>query len=324
MNDNIYLLISLSIINIIIIFNLKYIANKLGIIDYPEGKIHSKPTPLFGVFLIISIIIYVFIKNISSLNIQIVSILFYLLSFLIIGLFDDKNNLSVSKRFFLGIIITSIFFYFNLNGHFISLGFNQTINFILLIFFTLGFIHLNNMTDGIDGLLLSIFIYTLIYFALKGFINYNYLTKDLIISSIIFSLIYFLPNFFGKCFLGNTGSYSIAIIVSLIYMEIFKYSLLEYSDIILIYIVPLLDGLRVTSIRIFKKKNPFKGDFSHIHHIIRDKYLLKIIYCIILFSPSMINFFYNDLSIIIGILTIFSFFSFYFLVIKLNKKKELW
>jgi len=324
LNYNIYLLISLAIINLIIIFNLKYIANKLGIIDYPEGKIHSIPTPLFGFFLIISIILYVFIKNISSLNIQIVSILFYLLSFLIIGLFDDKNNLSVSKRFFLGIIVTSIFFYFNVNGHFISLGFNQIINIILLVFFTLGFIHLNNMTDGVDGLLLSIFIYTLIYFALKGFINYNYLTKDLIISSIIFSLIYFLPNFFGKCFLGNTGSYSIAIIVSLIYMEIFKYSLLEYSDIILIYIVPLLDGLRVTSIRVFKNKNPFKGDFSHIHHIIRDKYSLKIIYCIILFSPSMINFFYTDLSIIIGIFTIFSFFSFYFLVIKLNKKEELW
>lgn len=321
MNHYLYLSL-LVIINLLLIYRLNFLAKLFGLIDYPENKIHPTATPMFGAFMFFSILSLVLLKNISALNIKEFSILIYIFCFYIIGFFDDKYNLSVTKRFYLAIIVTFIFFLVNKNDYYVSINFDSNINLILLVFISLGFLHLINMTDGINGLLISLYLYACTYFLLKGLYNYEFFFRDLLLSSFVCSLIYILPNFFGKCFLGNTGSYCIAITLSILYMELFKHNHLEYSDIILIFIIPFLDGIRVTFTRIMNKTNPFKGDYLHIHHMIRDNFKNKIIYFLIVFIPPSINFYNNDYSIIIGMLSIFMYLCF-FIIIENNKNDNL-
>jgi len=312
---NHYLYLSIIIIlNFLFIYRLNYLANLFGLIDYPQNKIHTSATPMFGAFMFLSILLLALLKNISFLSIKDYSILIYVFSFYIIGLLDDKYNLSIIKRFYFALLVTLIFFLINKDSYFVSENFSANTNLILLVFISLGFLHLINMTDGINGLVISIYLYTCIYFLLKGFYYYEIFSRDLLVLSFVCSLIYILPNFFGKCFLGNTGSYCVAITISIFYMELYKNSHLEYSDIILIFIIPFFDGIRVTFTRIINKTNPFKGDYLHIHHKIRDNLKHKTIYFFIIFIPPSINFYNNDYSIVIGMLSLFMYFSFFIFI----------
>ena len=209
---------------------------------------------------------------------------------------------------FLAFIFVSIFYFINFNDYYVSNLFSFELNFILLCFFTLGFVHLINITDGINGLVPSLFLYSLIYYFFKSIGQIDPYLEFLFIISIIGIFIFIIPNFLGFCFLGNIGSYLIAVIIATIYMELFKKNILEYSDILLIFYVPLLDGLRVSIRRVLKMKSPFKGDFSHLHHLLRGKYKWIFIYFLIIFFPSFLNFFYKNYTVYISILSSISYF----------------
>lgn len=320
MNDY-YSFLSLTIINIIISFfiliKLDYLARLFNLIDFAKGKAHSNDTPKYGFFvffLIISTSLFINIIYFKSIDYYV--FLFYLLSFLLIGFLDDVYDLKVWKRLVLATIVVSLFFYFNYKEYYVSSNFQNVSNYLLLIFFTLGFIHLVNITDGLNGLISSLFTYSCIYYFFKGFYDYDSFYQLFIISNITIFIIFLIPNFFGICFLGNTGAYLIAIITSILYLELYKISTLEYSDILLIYLIPLIDGLRVTVNRMLKKTSPFKGDLTHIHHKIRGNKFFTIIYFSLVFLPSIINYIYIDYTIYIGLSFIFFFIIFIFYVEK--------
>jgi len=299
------------IINLITIYKLSSVAKFFKLIDRPSGRLHKKNTPKFGFFLFGYIIIFIFQFNlILNFNYKILFLNLFYFSFFIIGYLDDRYEINVVKRFFLAAISVIFFYQINFNDYYISNLFNPEINFILLCFFTLGFIHLINITDGINGLVPLLFLYSLIYYFIKSYGEIDFQIELLIILSIIGISIYIIPNFFGFCFLGNIGSYLVAVITATIYMELYKINILEYSDIIMIFYIPLLDGLRVTLKRISNNKNPFQGDFSHLHHLIRGKPKWIFLYFTLIFLPSFFNFFYKDLTIIIAIIALINYLLF--------------
>lgn len=307
------LLISVFILtNFILVLKISYFAKLLNLIDFSKNKIHAVDTPKFGFFLFSSSIIFfsIYFLLIKS-EINFIYIIFYFFSFFIIGYLDDKYEINVIWRFIFALLTISIFFYLNQNNYYISNSFSLELNFILLCFFTLGFIHLVNITDGINGLVSSLFLYSLIYYFFKGYEDLESHFQFIMIISMIGISIYLIPNFLGYCFLGNIGSYLIAIIVSIIYLELYSQSILEYSDILLIFFIPLIDGLRVTFLRIYHKKNPFKGDFSHFHHKIRGDKFMIFIYFFIIFYPSLINFFFRDYTIYIAMISFVNYFFMY-------------
>lgn len=80
--------------------------------------------------------------------------------------------------------------------------------------------------------------------------------------------------------------------------------------------IPGLDMLRLFIKRILNKRNPFKADQNHLHHLLYFRFkpsLALIAYCTISFSPIIISYFVNKefLALIILISTIS-----YFLIIK--------
>ena len=87
-------------------------------------------------------------------------------------------------------------------------------------------------------------------------------------------------------------------------------------------IIPGLDMLRLYIQRIYNKKNPFKADLNHLHHLLLKKfsYNKAISYLLLILSlPIFLNFFVNSLKKIylIGFLIFF-----YFSVIAYLLKKK--
>ena len=51
---------------------------------------------------------------------------------------------------------------------------------------------------------------------------------------------------------------------------------LSCEEIFLILMIPGIDMFRLFCVRIYQKKNPFKGDLNHLHHLLIRKFnLLK-------------------------------------------------
>lgn len=304
------LYLSFILVNFIILKNINKLATRLNLIDFSKNKLHSKDTPKFGFFMSITILIFLIIYSIK-LNLSFIYLkeFFFILSFCLLGFFDDTKNFSVKSRFYFALIICLIFYYDT--DYFVSINFPIYINIFFLIFFTLGFLHLVNITDGVNGYILSLFIFSMIYFFFKSnyfeIIFYN----QLIILSFLASSIFIVPNFLGYTFLGNSGSYALSIIITIIYVKLFSLKLVEYSDILNLFIFPLCDGLRTSLSRVLNGSSPFKGDFNHIHHKIREKKLLLNFYIVLSMIPGILNFLYKDYSIYILLNSIFIYLIFY-------------
>ena len=129
-----------------------------------------------------------------------------------------------------------------------------------------------NMIDGVDGLLsitsISILIICLIY-------NSNSVIFLNIDTWYNFKFNYFLIfNFKKKTFMGDSGTFSIAILISLIIVDTYNQESISFfnvslkvEQIFLILMLPGIDMFRVFLLRISLGKNPFLPDNNHLHHI---------------------------------------------------------
>ena len=171
------------------------------------------------------------------------------------------------------------------------------------------------MFDGINlqSSSYSIFIFLCILF----FYTNTLLIKILLISLVSFSYL----NYKNKAFLGDSGSLLIAYVISYIFIKLYNFGFINYSDEVVIYmLIPGLDLIRLFIIRILKKRNPLSPDKLHLHHILISRFSqnksLSIILSIISL-PVILNYFEmnNFFSIIITIILYFSLL----IAFKINK-----
>ncbi len=96
-------------------------------------------------------------------------------------------------------------------------------------------------------------------------------------------------------FLGDNGVYVLSVILttSIIY-ENNVYKNFAYADeIFFLLLLPGIDLIRLTFLRLIKKKNPFYGDRNHIHHLMIKKYSLLITNTLLLLLSVLPIFLYN-------------------------------
>jgi UDP-N-acetylmuramyl pentapeptide phosphotransferase/UDP-N-acetylglucosamine-1-phosphate transferase len=163
------------------------------------------------------------------------------------------------------------------------LGFNELSGFgsISLTFFTiLVIINSFNLIDGVDGLAgtLGLLVTTIlgIYFLEMGLFEYAIFSFSLAGSLIAFLYFNFQP---AKIFMGDTGSLTIGLICSILVIKFINVGTGNFSIPVVsapalgfsMLAIPLLDTLRVFSIRLSRGKSPFKPDRNHIHHIMLDR-----------------------------------------------------
>ena len=116
--------------------------------------------------------------------------------------------------------------------------------------------------------------------------------------------------------MGNSGSLLIAYIIGYYFIKFYNMNLIKFAEEIYIYMcIPGLDMFRLFITRIMKKKNPFKKDLFHIHHLILKKHnlpdtILKIQSCIF-FTLLSAYFISIQLAILFSLLTyLYMFFKY--------------
>jgi len=262
------------------------IAKKLHLVDHPNERSsasQSIPT-LGGIAIFLSFILSSAIGLYGFELPEMSYILPALGLILFVGMVDDLLNLSPYKKFIAQIIVAMMLIFLakihftNLHGIFgvgaIGIIPGTAITVLTIIVITNAL----NMIDGIDGLaggitMLISFVFGS-WFLMSGHFNYAILSFTLMGS--VAGFFYF--NVYGtenKIFMGDTGSLLIGTIISILVIQFNEFNIDQtqvyavtsapaISFGILSY--PLMDIIRVISIRIVHLRGPFRADKNHFHH----------------------------------------------------------
>lgn len=301
------------IINIICYLRLETISKYIQLYDYPDGirKLHNKKTSLAGgVFIFLSIIIYMIFFSYFNVNkfeyfylFSNKSILLFFSSFFLIftlGFLDDKFSISPDKKLFCLFFIIYLYVLsdntvsidkisFSFTDHIIEINKSSE---IFTTLFIVTFIICSNMFDGINGQSSSFFIFTI--FVLLAF---NQAIFNYFLFILVLILIFFYFNMKGKVFLGDNGIFIISFIIAIFYLKTYNiYGSIKFDQMILISLIPLIDMIRVSILRLFNGMNPMSPDRKHIHHLLKNKFTL-IFVTILTILPTALYFFIKNFLI---------------------------
>ena len=284
------LILVLLFINLAIFLNFKKFAEVINVYDAPDKKLklHKKKTPILGgLILIINYSIYLLFQLLFSDNFLSIpkkifniegylSILILIFGFFILGFYDDKNKLAPKNKLFFSILLILVSILLNQNLILNSFSLTIFTNKVFLNSFSITFtifciillINALNFFDGINGQSCIFFIMVFFFLFFKSDMNYFYLLSILLILFILFL------NLMNKLFLGDGGIFLMGIIVSisLILEHNVQKNILYVDEIFFLLLLPGVDLIRLTIVRVFKGRNAFFGDRNHIHHLLIDKF----------------------------------------------------
>jgi UDP-GlcNAc:undecaprenyl-phosphate GlcNAc-1-phosphate transferase len=264
------------------------IAEQKKLYDVPdERKVHTHAVAslggvgIFGGFLLASLLS---IQGQTNFEFQ-----YYFAAALVIfflGLKDDLVVLSASKKFIGQMVAASILIHLgqlrldSMYGLFgiekLDEGFSLALTYLTIIVVINSF----NLIDGIDGLAASLGVLTMVIFGTYFLLNgEQYLAYALLAYALAGSLVAFLifNHHPAKIFMGDSGSLMVGLINAILVIKFINVAhnpdvKMHFTSSVAIgfsiLVVPLLDTLRVFSIRIFNGKSPFTPDRSHIHHLL--------------------------------------------------------
>lgn len=297
------------IINVALGFGLLYstlvvvfcnkIALRLGVVDHPgaqQHKAHAAPTPLVGGLValppaIAILLLQFFQVGMSSAHAaSYLALAFATLSSLIVGFFDDRRHIPALFRliicsgiFGVAISIRSEFVVSALD--FQGLGLKVELGLLAVpfsVFCLLAFQNAVNMADGRNGLVAGVSIIWLL-----ALLSYGWHPLTFAIVSLIIGLFIALgANLGGRLFLGDAGTYGIGAFVGLATIWAHRSNIgLHTIDVVIMFMIPVLDMARLFVFRIFQGRHPFSADHNHLHHFLDRSigwtYGRKIYYAIV-------------------------------------------
>jgi UDP-GlcNAc:undecaprenyl-phosphate GlcNAc-1-phosphate transferase len=281
------------------------ISTYFKLIDKPNKrknkKLHKKPTPITGGVFLFFIIIIISILNLNSFGI--ISSLYYLFFFasiFFIGILDDKYDIDPIIRIFYKIFVISIFISFDndliiteLRTSLIDSNYNIN-NFFFTTMCILALMITFNMMDGIDGIVLLVFL-TLIILITIFMGKYLFANYALLIFATGLLLI---ANLKRLLFLGSSGNQILGLFVALMLIKNYNKNInVMAEDIILLLLIPHIDLIRLLITRSLKGKSPLDSDNNHFHHIIlklfKKNYFVFLYYLITIIIPFISYKFFN-------------------------------
>lgn len=265
------------------------VAKEKKLYDLPDArKLHTKPIASLGgvgIFIGFFLATLLTISKGESQEFQ-----FFFASAIVIfflGLKDDILILSARKKFLGQLAATAILVHLGnvridgMHGFFglghIPLPLSYLVSYITIIVVVNAY----NLIDGVDGLAGSLGVLTMSifggYFLYAGLPLYSLLAFAMTGSLVAFLVFNYHP---AKIFMGDSGSLLIGLLNAILVIKFINVAdspAVKFpigSAVALgfaILIVPLLDTLRVFSIRIAKGRSPFSPDRNHIHHLLLDR-----------------------------------------------------
>ena len=317
------------LLNIVLVFYNKSIANLFNLFDKPDNvrKFHKLSVPITGgIIIYVNLIFFSILQFFINYDLQLFEsfqnylIFFGVCSlFFFLGLIDDKILMNANLKFLLIIffIILALFLDNQIIIKQVRLFFISfeiplwSIPWTLICF--LLFINAFNMFDGYNLQCSSYSIFLLSILYLKS--NLSNIFLILIISIIFFSFL----NYKSKSFMGDSGTYLLAFIISYFSIKLYNSNnFVNVEEIVLLMIIPGIDLMRLFIERIFiLKKSAFAPDRNHLHHYLLKKNNLNQTFFItnaIIILPYLIGLYFSIMFYMVFVQIII-----YFIVLKLLK-----
>jgi UDP-GlcNAc:undecaprenyl-phosphate/decaprenyl-phosphate GlcNAc-1-phosphate transferase len=262
-------------------FGARWLGVRLGVMDVPDGarKLHTQATPQVGGLAVgISVVLFslglAWSSDLAPLYATIAATAAALLT---LGTLDDRRQIRPAFRRVSSFVICvgalmlvpglqiSIL-KFTSQGAALYLD-----GFWVLVFSLLCLVGLQNavnMADGKNGLVLGL---SLIWSALIWLHAPEHM-RPLIEVLFVALAITFSFNLTGRLFLGDGGSYSLGVLIGL--LAIYCYSVgvprVSADTVMLWFLVPVVDCLRLIVSRLAQGRSPFSSDLNHLHHILSE------------------------------------------------------
>lgn len=265
-----------------ILFLLRKVARKVGLVDKPSGrKVHTGNIPLVGgVAICITIVNYIYTHPdmINHANL----FMFCICSLTAVGALDDRFDLSVKIRMTTQTFISFMMIYCaGANLHTLGdlFGFGDIelgyLGSIMTILGVIGCINAFNMVDGIDGLLGGLSIVTFaslgILLSLSGEQSLSYLCLLLVICMLPYIIMNLgLIGRERKVFMGDAGSMMIGFTIIWLLIGASQTpgnAIIRPVTALWLIAVPLMDMASIMIRRVKQGKSPFQPDREHLHHI---------------------------------------------------------
>ncbi len=271
----------------------RVLAFKLGAVDVPLDKrrVHKKPVPRIG-----GLAIYVSFLAASAIfcDIDRVLVTIWIGGFVLVvlGVLDDIFRLNAFLK--LGVqVAVAVFAVLNgsviehvyINDGFVSLG---VFGIILSVLWIAGLTNAINFIDGLDGLACGVSAIATASMLAVVLLNGDYVSAGFCLI-MLGSCLGFLPfnKNPAKIFMGDTGAMFLGFAMAIMSINgTFKlHTLLSFIVPILIFAIPIFDGLFSIIRRLVHGKSPFAPDRGHIHHRLIDmgftqKETVKILYSV--------------------------------------------
>ncbi|NND81212.1 MAG: undecaprenyl/decaprenyl-phosphate alpha-N-acetylglucosaminyl 1-phosphate transferase [Gammaproteobacteria bacterium] len=252
-------------------------ASELGLLAEPgEHRKHAQATPLVGGLAMMGG--YLVASALSSQP-AVVHLLPALLLLCVVGVIDDRYNISSTIRFlsqalavilmiyFTGTLLTSLGLVFGewgveLRGYSIP----------LTVFAAIGIINAVNMSDGMDGLAgsLALIVLSAIYFAGGQQTELMAIVAACVAGFLIWNLRVFRSQ--ARLFMGDSGSTMLGLVLAYLLIEMTQGNNAQIPAVTALWFIllPLFDAVGVLMIRPLRGRSPFRADRSHYHHYLQN------------------------------------------------------
>lgn len=301
------------------------IGTALGLLDEPEAKRHSRHTrvtPLVGG---IAISLPLLIFNLVGSQVSVIQawtggwpvsgwLGLVVAAMLLMGSIDDRLHLSARLRlagmaltFTLVALFDPVVTIHHLQ--FPPLGFAMTLGPWAVVFTALclsALVNAINMADGRNGLVIGMCIIWC-FALLTQTLNPRPIELLMILASLCIALVF---NVRGKLFLGDGGTYSLAAFIGITVVVSHNLTDLALSapQVACLFVIPVLDMLRLIVERLRRGASPMAPDHDHLHHYLDVVFGWNLglpVYLLMVAAPIVIGFRGADMGfvgLILGLL----------------------
>lgn len=259
------------------------IGHNLGLLDVPGGrKLHRGITPTvgglaIGLVALANLLVALFLDP-ARLGVPEAALTACAIGICMLGILDDLVSLPAVLRLFLSAAIVAPLVYGSPSFRLSHVGFDAAlimdlgpvVGLLLTVLCVVTLINAVNMADGKNGIVIGLALFWT--FALLGRAGP---AMDALLAVLGGALgMLFLFNLAGKLFLGDGGSYMIAVLYGFAAITVHNRAPanMVVGEAILLFAVPVLDTLRLIVWRLARGRSPFTGDRDHLHHHLFDRY----------------------------------------------------
>lgn len=258
------------------------LAKRLNLMDIPGSashKIHARPMPLAGGFVLVASLVITALFFRSWISREILVVFAGTAVIFIFGIWDDRKGLSAAPKLLGQLIASCILIWFGVQVYFmnvlsiagyISPQVAQLLNIIVTLFWLIGITNALNMIDSMDGIAAGLGVIAFIcFFGAAVLAGQSILAFwSAVLAGICVSL-YYWNRIAGRFFLGDSGTQPLGFLLAsfgMIYTPLDRSPESSWIVPIMVLGIPIFDTTLVAFSRLKRKQVIGSGRRDHTYH----------------------------------------------------------